>query len=150
MRYRSLASLVILAFAIACGSTNTAQRPASVTRPDIDAELVSDIFFAGNTTAPATIDVKVRNTSGEPITVRRIEFDSPDMTEWGITRQSRSYAEVIEPGATKTITFSGTATTIARTRNEPLTFRTTIEFESATGIRWREQMTKVSTRPPAR
>ncbi len=150
MRYRSLALLVTVAFTIACASTNTAQRPANVSRPDIDADLANDVFFAGNSTAPAQIDVTVRNTSAEPITVRRIEFDSPDMTEWGITRQSRSYAEVIEPGGTKTITVHGTATTIATSRNEPLTFRTTIEFESAGGIRWREQMTKVSTRPPAR
>ena len=39
MRYRSLALLAIVAFAIACASTNTAQRPANVSRPDIDAEL---------------------------------------------------------------------------------------------------------------
>ena len=150
MRYRSLALLTLAAFAVACASSNTAQRPAHISRPDITAELASDVFFGGGSSAPATIDITVKNTSSEPITVRRIEVDSPDMTEWGIMRQSRSYGEVIEPGATKAITFFGTATTIVTARNEPLTFRTTVEFETAGGVHWREQLTMISTRPPAR
>ena len=150
MRYRTLALVTLLAFVISCASSNTARRPATISRPDIDADLASQVFFGGGSSAPATIDVTVKNTSTEPITVRRIEVDSPGMTEWGLMRQSRSYAEVIEPGATKTLTFFGTATTITSARNEPLTFRTIVDFESAGGIQWREQMTKISTRPPTR
>jgi hypothetical protein len=149
MRIRTFALLLIAASVIACAS-NTAQRPANISRPEITAELANDVYFGGNSTAPATIDVTVRNTSGEPITVRRIEVDTPDMTEWGLVRQSRSYGEVIEPGATKAITFFATASTIASARNEPLTLRTTVEFESAGNIHWREQLTMISTRPPAR
>ena len=148
MRYRSLALVTVFAFTIACASSNTAQRPANISRPDIDAELANHVFFGGGSSAPATIDVTVKNTATEPITVRRIEVDTPDMTEWGLVRQSRSYAEVIEPGGTKAITFFGTATTITRERNEPLTFRTTVDFETAGGVVWREQLTKISTRPP--
>ena len=150
MRIRSLALLSLAAFCIACASANTAQRPATISRPEITAELADDVFFAGGTTAPARIDVTIRNTAGEPITVRRIEVDTPDMTEWGLVRQSRSFGEVIEPGATKAITFFATASTIASSRNEPLTFRTTVEFESAGDVHWREQLTMISTRPPAR
>jgi hypothetical protein len=150
MRIRSFSLLVLLAFALACASGNTAQRPANISRPEITAELAGDVFFGGGSTAPATIDITVRNTSGEPITVRRIEVDTPDMTEWGLVRQARSFGEVIEPGATKAITFFATASTIASARNEPLTFRTTVEFESAGNVHWREQLTMISTRPPAR
>jgi len=148
MRYRSLALLTLLAFAIGCASSNTAQRPANISRPEINAELANEVFFAGGSSAPATIDVTVKNTATEPITVRRIEVDSPDMTEWGIMRQSRSYSDVIEPGATKSLTFFGTARAITSSRSEPLTFRTTVEFETAGGVHWREQLTMISTRSP--
>lgn len=150
MRIRSFLLLTLLAFVISCASSNTAQRPGHITPPQINSELANEIYFGGGSTAPATLDVTVKNTSSEPITVRRIEVDSPDMVEWGLVRQSRSYKETIEPGATKAINFFGTAQTIAAARNEPLTFRTTVEFESAGGVHWREQVTIVSTRPPAR
>ena len=150
MRFRRFALLPLLAVVVACASGNTAQRPASITRPEIDAKLATDVFFGGGSTAAVTIDVTVQNTAAEPITVRRIEMDTPDMTEWGLVRQARNYAEVIQPGATKSITFFGTAQTITTDRNEPLTFRATIDFESAGAVRWREQTTIISTRPPIR
>jgi hypothetical protein len=150
MRFRAFALLPLLAIVLACASGNTAQRPASISRPEIDAKLANDVFFGGGSTAAVTIDVLVHNTAAEPITVRRIEVDTPGMTEWGIVRQSRNYTDVIEPGATKSLTFFGTAQTITRDRNEPLTFRTTIDFESAGPVRWREQTTIISTRPPIR
>ena len=119
MRFRSLALLTILAFAIGCASGNTAQRPANIPRPEINSEIASEIFFAGGSSAPVTIDVSVKNSAAEPITVRRIEMDTPDMTEWGLMRQSRSYEEVIEPGETKKITFFGTARPM-RSKRKPV------------------------------
>lgn len=146
MRNRRLAlPALLLLFSIACGST--AQRPAGVTRPEIDVDVVNEIFFGSSSTAPATLEVRVRNTSPHPITVRRIEISSTSMTEWGFPRQSRQYSEVVGPGDTKTINYFATAQTVTRRRSEPLSFEARVEFESQ-GTRWQEFVRIVSTRPP--
>ena len=150
MRFRSVFLLVIAVLALACASgSNSAGRPKDIPRPEIDAELTHDIFFGRSSTAPATLDVEVKNIGPVPITVRRIELDSPSMTEWGFDRQVRDFREVVEPGATKTINFFATARTITTRRNEPLSFRMQIYFESGEAkTQWREILNIISTRPP--
>jgi hypothetical protein len=149
---RSLPALLILTFVVLGCGANTAQRPANVPPPDLDAELVNDVFFGSGTTAPATIEVRVKNNAPQPITVRRIEVQSPGMTEWGLMRQSRVFREVVEAGTTKPITFFGTAQTVTTRRNEPLSFDVIVDFESGPEppARWQQRLHVISTRPPAR
>lgn len=146
MHYRRFALLTLLFIAIAC-SGNKATRPAHIAAPDIDVAIMNEIFFGSGRTAPATIEVRVKNLATVPITVRRIDIGSRTMTEWGLVRQSRGYSEVIAPGETKPITFFATAETLTRTRSEPLSYETRVEFE-AEGARWQQFLHSVGTVAP--
>lgn len=146
MELRRFVLPTLLLIALAC-SGNMAQRPAGVTQPEIDVNLANEVYFGSSSTAPATIDIRVTNTSSQPITIRRIDVESPGMTEWGIPRQSRVYNEVVAPGETRPITFFATARTITSRRSEPLSYQTRVEFEAA-GQRWQEFVRVVGTRSP--
>lgn len=147
---RSLPLLTLLAAVLACSGANSGQRPATVAAPDLEAELTHEVFFGSNRTAPATIEVRVKNNATVPITVRRIDVQSAGQTEWGLVRQSRVFREVVEPGATKPITFFGTAETATSVRNEPLSFEVVVEFESGPEppARWQHRLNVISTVPP--
>lgn len=148
MRARSLSLLILVAFLVACASGGgTSGRPASVSKPELNAELPVDPFFGSGNTAPANIEIRVTNTATVPITVRRIEVDSPSMSEWGIPRQSRDFNKTIQPGATENITFFATARTLTLDRREPLTFRVQFYFEAGEAT-WREILNSISTMPP--
>jgi hypothetical protein len=128
---------ILLLLSLACAGTTT-KRPASVPQPDIDAHLVNPLFFGSGTTAAATIEVRVGNRGPVPITVRRIELDSPGMGQYTLARFVRDYRETVPPGQIKTLTAFATAyaqTTVRPT--EPLTLRAIVEFE-AQGVIWRE------------
>ena len=128
---------VLLLLSLACATTPI-KRPANVPPPEIDAALVNQLFFGSNTTAPATIDVRVRNRATVPITVRRIELDSPGMGQYTLARISRMYREVVPPGEEKSITVFATAVAQTTPRpTEPLTIRAIVELESQGQI-WRE------------
>lgn len=149
MRFRSLLLFSLTFLALSCASAHNAGRPSAIPQPEMDAELVNEIFFGSASSAPATLEVQIKNKGPVPITVRRIELDSPSMTEWGFPRQARDYREVIEPGVEKKITYFATARTITSRRNEPLSYRLQIYFESGTeGHQWREIVNLISTRPP--
>ena len=135
-----------LLLTLAC-SGNTVQRPAGVTPPEINLNIANEIFFGSGSAAPATIDIRVTNTSPHPITVRRVDVDSPGMTEWGIPRQSHVYNDTVAPGETSRLTFFATARTVTSRRSEPLSYRARVELE-ALGSRWYEMVNVVSTRPP--
>lgn len=139
-----LPSLLLLG--LACAG-NTASRPPGIVQPEIEVNLANEVFFGSSSTAPATIDIRVTNTSPQPITVRRIDVESPGMTEWGLPKQSHVYNETIAPGETRPITFFATARTITSRRSEPLSYQTRIEFEAA-GQRWQEFVRVFGTRPP--
>lgn len=138
---------VALLLAVACAGTNTAQRPAHIAPPGLEAAIVNEVFFGSGNTAPATVEVKVTNTANEPVTVTRIEVDSAGMAEWGLQRQSRVFREVIEPGATKPITFFANAVTNTSRRTEPLSFNVRVEFEGG-GTRWQQFLRVISTIAP--
>lgn len=144
MDLRRLALLPFVVLTLACAS---AGRPATVPQPDIDLSLSQEIYFGSSSSAPATVQVRVRNNATVPISVRRIDIETPAMTEWGFPRQSRVYNEVIPPGETRSITFFGTAYTNRLRRTEPLTYRARIEFESQ-GKRWHELVNEVSNVMP--
>lgn len=135
--HRSLPILLLLVFA-ACAST-TSSRPEGIPQPDIDARLVSPLFFGSSLQAAATIEVTVTNRGKEPITVRRIELDSPGMGQYTLGRFVREYNETVNPGASKPITAFATAYVVTSNRvTEPLTIRAIVHFRSAAGKNWRE------------
>jgi hypothetical protein len=149
MHFRTfiLLTLAFVTLACATGGSGSGSRPATVPQPEINADIANEIFFGRGSTAPATIDVRVRNRGPEPITVRRIVIDSPGMTEWGFPRQTRDYREVVAPGEEKNVTFFATAQTITSQRNEPLSYRLEVHFEAGE-TRWRELVNLISTRRP--
>ena len=123
-------------FAIACGSTGSS-RPAGITAPEVRADLVGTIFFGSGNTAPANIDVTITNTASVPITLLRVEVDSPGMGTYRIQRTVRQVRENLAPGETKRVTVFATAITNVRNPSEPLTIRTIADFEAGKD-RWRE------------
>jgi hypothetical protein len=123
-------------FAVACGSTSSA-RPATISAPALRADLVGTVFFGSGNTAPANIDVSVTNTSSVPITLLRVEVDSPGMATYRIQRTVRQVRENLGPGETKRVTVFATAITNVRNPSEPLTLRTLADFEAGKD-HWRE------------
>jgi hypothetical protein len=129
--------LVLLTLALAaCGSTSTS-RPKSIPQPDLDARITHDVFFGSMSSAPVTIAVSVRNRGTVPISVRKIELDSPGMAQWGVIRTTKYYNEVVAAGEEKPILVVATAVTNVSRPSEPLQLRAIVEFE-AEGTRWRE------------
>lgn len=149
MRYPCVPLLAFF-FLLACGTSNIAQRPANVAPPDLEAQLVNEVYFGSGTTAPATIEVRVRNNASIPITVLRIEVESPGMNEWGLIRQARVAHEVIEPGTTKSINVFATARTLTSHRSEPLSFDVKVQFASGPEPRthWQQRLRVVSVTSP--
>ena len=130
-------SAFVLFVVVACGSSDGGGRPAGVAKPEFRVGLTHDIFFGGNRTAPATVEVAVLNRAQQPITLRRVELSSPGMTQYAIYPVNRDFRETIPPGETKAVTIFAIAETTVRNQTEPLTLRAIIELEAA-GKRWRE------------
>ena len=132
-------SLSILLLLVAACASNRSNRPANIPQPDLGARLVNPLFFGSGVDANATIEVGVRNRAKVPITVRRIELDSPGMGQYTILRSVRDYREIIPPGGEKAITTFATARAqTTRLPSEPLALRVIIEFEAERGQVWRE------------
>lgn len=129
---------ILLLLTMACGSTRSA-RPAGIPQPDIDARLLNPVFFGSGNEAHVTIEVAIQNRATVPITVRRVELDSPGMGQYTLLRSVRDYRETVAAGETKNLTTFATA--IAQTTrrpSEPLMLRVLVEFQAAGGQVWRE------------
>jgi hypothetical protein len=139
---RNVLLVLITALLAACGTSPgaTASRPASIEQPDIDVVLAHSLFFGGATTAPATVDVTVTNRAAVPITVRRIEIDSPNMTQYALRRAVRDLKDVIDPGQSKTLSLFTTAVTTVNRPSEPLNLRALVQLEAGE-LKWRELVT---------
>lgn len=136
-RVVSFLFLLTAALAMAC-ATAQSSRPATIPAPDITAGLVHPIHFGGLNTAPATIEVRITNRAQVPLMVRRIEIESPGMTQYTLDRGIRNFRETIAPGETKALSVFSRATAQTTTRpDEPLTIRTVVEFSSGDSV-WRE------------
>lgn len=135
--HRTMTFLMFVAIA-GCSHMQSTSRPATIPQPELAAGLTHSIFFGSSSTAPATIEVAVGNRASVPITVRRVEVDSPGMGEYTLIRTVRDFREEIPPGQMKKLTVFATAQTAVRRPTEPLTIRAIIEFEAAGGARWRE------------
>ncbi|HEX6641637.1 MAG TPA: hypothetical protein VF215_11025 [Thermoanaerobaculia bacterium] len=134
--HRRVSLLFLVALIAACGSAGSG-RPAAIAAPEIRAGVAGTIFFGSGSTAPANIDVEVTNVANVPITLRRVEVDSPGMGTYALRRASRIVRETIAPGETKRVTVFATAVTTVRNPSEPLTIRVIAEFENGKD-RWRE------------
>ena len=133
-----IVTFLLLLTTLGCSQVKNTTRPSTIPQPELNARLAHSIFFGSSSTAPATVDVFVANRASVPITVRRIEVDSPGMGEYTLLRVTRQFHEVIKPGESKTLTVFATAQTTVRRPTEPLTIRAVIEFEAEGNARWRE------------
>lgn len=132
-------NLSILLLLLAACASNQSKRPANIPQPDLGARLVNPLFFGSGAQAVATIEVGIRNRASVPLTVRRIEIDSPGMGQYTLMRSVRDYREVIAPGGEKAMTTFATAVAQTTTRpSEPLQLRVILEFEAGEGQVWRE------------
>ena len=129
--------LLLVPFSLACAGGRL-QRPEGMPQPDIDANLVNRLFFGSGNVAPATIEIRVGNRGKAPLTVRRIELDSPGMSQYTLGRTVREYNETVPPGEVKAVTAFATAyAQTTRRPTEPLTIRAIVELRSE-GKVWRE------------
>jgi hypothetical protein len=136
MKRLALPALLFL-FAVACGSGSQPQRPANFPAPELDVRLAHEVFFGSSSSAPANIDIEVKNRATTPLVVRRVEVDSPGMVEYAIRHAVRDFRQTVNPGESKTMTVFATAETSVRRPTERLTIRAVIEME-AQGKIWRE------------
>jgi hypothetical protein len=140
IRARLFPFLLIL-LAVACSSSNAADRPANISKPEVAVRsTASTIFFGSGLTAPVPLEVAVANNASVPLRVRRIQIESPGMAEYSLYPLQRMFNDEIGPGQTKTFNLVGTAyTNISRLNpTEPLQVRATVEFEGPDKHRFRE------------
>lgn len=141
MRLRTIPMLLLVASILGCASSNVG-RPAGLSRPDLSAELANDIYFGSGSSAPANVAVRITNTANVPITIRRIELDSPSMASWGIVRHVRDLNKAIPPGTTEEVILYATARTTVSQQNEPLSLRVQFTFEAGEST-WREYLNMI-------
>jgi hypothetical protein len=141
----SLAALLVLALATSCALSP--KRPDHIAQPEISAGLTNEVFFGGGSTAAANVAVRVRNKADVPITVTSIEINSPDMSEWGLVRQTHPVRADIPAKSDKELMCFGTAFTEVRQRSEPLSFLVLVQFE-AEGSHWQQLLRVMGTQPP--
>ena len=136
--HRAFSFLFLLMSVLAFGCAGKTTRPASVAQPDLYAQLVNPLFFGSSTQASANIEVRVQNRAQVPITLRRIEIDTPTMGQYQIVKKIERYNDVIEPGQTKSVTLFATAVALTTRRpSEPLSVRAIVEFKAGNAV-WRE------------
>ena len=147
MTYRAFLPAVL--FLVACGtaSTPTTKRPESIARPDITVELANNIFWGSSETVDVIVDVTVTNRGDQPITVRRVEVSSLNMTQYRIRTGLRDFKDTVAPGETKRLPVSTLADRFVNRPSEPLNLRAIVDIEAA-GARWREIVTFNSNRAP--
>lgn len=131
-------SIFLLLLTLGCASTSSS-RPPDFPQPDISARMVAPIFFGSGTTAPAPVEVEVRNRGRIPLVVNRIQVDSPGMTQFSIRTITRDFKQTLAPGESRAFTVFATAIneTGGSHFTEPLTLRAIIEVK-ANDNTWRE------------
>jgi hypothetical protein len=138
--HRSLKSLFVLlavcGSVLACASAQST-RPAAIAQPGVQSRLTHPLFFGSGSTSAANIEVTIRNRANVPITVRRIEIDSPGMAMYGIRKTIREFRETIPAGGEKALIVFATAVTTTDRPTEPLSLRTIVELEAGDAA-WRE------------
>jgi hypothetical protein len=135
-RHHSLRLVVAVVVLAACGGTGTS-RPSTIPQPGLDARLLHEVFFGSQSSAPATVEIRVLNRAPVPIKLRRVEIGSYGMGSWGILRRTEYVNETIPPGEERSRTIVVTAVTNVRNPTEPLQLRATYELEAG-GVYWRE------------
>ncbi|HYH07870.1 MAG TPA: hypothetical protein VEK11_12505 [Thermoanaerobaculia bacterium] len=132
--HRAVSILLFLLVACASGSSS---RPPSIAEPDIEVRLSQSTFFGSSSSATTTIEVMIGNRANVPITVRRVEIDSPTMVQYRVVRTARDVVQQIAPGESTTVLVMVPIETTTSRPVEPLTLRAIVEMEAGTD-RWRE------------
>ena len=132
--HRVLTSLFLV---LVLGCASSARRPAAIARPELDVRVVGGAYFGSGSTAPATVELDVQNAADVPIVVRRVEIDSPGMTQYRVVRTSRTVRETVPAGGSTTIGVMVPVERRSSQLTEPLTLRAIVDFEAGDD-RWRE------------
>jgi hypothetical protein len=137
---RRFAVPFVVLFLAACASGGRAgERPSGIAQPDIEVQIVGNVFFGSTAEAPITFEVWIRNRAAETLNLREIEISSPNMTTYAVRPIRRNFNETIQANEEKKYTlFTSVRTAVANPR-EPLSLRTYVTFES-NGMRWREMV----------
>lgn len=127
MRIRVLPAIAFLI--VACSS---AQRPAGLTKSDVDVRLMNSLFFSSAGTASANFEVTVQNTAKVPITIHAIRLSSPGMVQYSLRPEERRLLQTLDPGEETTV--SMTATVFGQPgmdiSTEPFAVRVFLDFEA--------------------
>lgn len=138
-------SMVLLA---ACASGG-GKRPAGVAGADVNVSFAAPIFFGAGTTAPAAVDVTIKNRATVPIQVRRIRLSpTSSMTDYALQPMERMFNEAVPAGESKTFPLSTTAIASRGgiTPAEPMNLRVEVSLE-ANGSSYREIFTLMGVLP---
>lgn len=131
MKARMIASLLVLLSVSACSSS-----APKLAQPDIFVRAVGGAPpLRSGLSYGVTFEVGIRNRSGEPITLERIQLQSNNSMSYDIQSRQEVRREVIQPGETKTVSvFANAFVARARTaQSEPITLRVTALFNSPVG-----------------
>jgi hypothetical protein len=123
--------------------------PAGVAGADVSVNFAAPIFFGAGTSAPAAVDVTVRNRATVPIQVRRIRLSpTSSMTDYTVRPAEQMFNEAIPAGASKTFPISTTALASRGgiTPSEPMNVRVEVSLE-ANGTSYREIFTLMGVLP---
>lgn len=132
--HRSVSILFLLL--VACASASS-QRPAGIAEPEVRVRLSESTFFGSTVRAHATVEVEVTNRANVPITVRRVEVDSPGMSQYRVVRTYRDVREDVAAGGSKVVSVMVPIETTTSRPTEPLSLRAIVDFEAGSD-RWRE------------
>jgi hypothetical protein len=139
MRRFAVPFVVLLLAACASGGGATGERPSGIAQPDIEVQIVGNVFFGGTAEAPITFEVFIRNRAAETLNLREIEISAPNMTTYAVRPIRRNFNETIQANEEKKYTLFTSVRTAVENPREPLSLRTYVTFES-NGERWREMV----------
>ena len=128
---------VLAALLLSACSSNTHLTSTGLLKPEIALAQLGGTSFMMEMGGQLSIgyNMQVRNRSGEPITLRRLELQTMGSTPYLIRRIPLYFKEPIAPGETRIMQFSVDALSRGgRTASaEPVTLRGIAYFESPTG-----------------
>ena len=87
--------LPLFAFLVACASAS--ENPF---RPSVTITQLNEMSFGATTSAPITIEVHVRNSAAQPMTLRTVKLEGGLTQQYLVTPAERAFRDVLEPGET--------------------------------------------------
>ena len=137
MRRLMLTAVLIL---MGCASS-TADRPATIDRPQIELTLPQRVFFGSGDSTGVSVIVDVTNRAKVPLTVKETELTASGMAQYTLEEGRQTFSEEIRPGESKRLTAFAMARASIDTPSEPLRVQLIVTFEGG-GATFREIETR--------